>query len=183
MASFSALRKASGFEPTRVVELLPTSWAETWAERPKDTIRVGVRTIPDAAKDRCRDEAAREALAASGGAGEESAIFVETYNAALMRAAVAVSLCHPDDVSRDAWDVQASVIRHGMTSATVARLYDEVEMHEITTSPTAHLASDEAILAAFEAIRAGALGALPAGSARSVRRLLGAVAEALGVEV
>jgi hypothetical protein len=181
VAAFSEVRKASGFTPSRVIELPATAWAETWQERPRDGTRVGIRTIPDAAKDRCREAAAREALASSGGADEGSESFVETYNAALMRAAVAVSLSHPDDTSRDAWEAQETIVRHGMTSSTVARLYDEIELLEIATSPTSRLASDAEALAVFEALRAGALDTLSAGDARFVRRLLGAIGERLGI--
>lgn len=179
---FSGVAKSTGFLPGRVVELLPAAWSETWGDRPRETTRVGLRVIPDAAKDAARVEAARKAVAEFPGRDDDDPLFVEAYNAALMRGAVAVSLCHAEDTSRDAFEMQPTIVDLAMTTPTVAMLYDELELLEIVQSPASALASDEQIVAIVEACKAGKLDALVGGDARFVRRLLFAAAERLGVE-
>lgn len=178
--NFSQAQTTQPRRPQRIATIPPSAFAETWADRPMEAIRVGLRTVSsdtDLAEARAlADKRVRERHPTTS---EDSPVWIEAYNEELMGAALARAITSADCVDLPYWDLQDAVVPRVLTPQGKRSLWLELEILTLQTSPlTPEVALPEALAALEE--RRDAFDALPAVERQRVGRLLGAVIDALG---
>lgn len=180
MGAFSQVvrREAEAPRPAARIATLPTNaFADTWSGKPKSPVKVGVRLLSDKDVEVARAEAARKAFALHP-RGQDDPNFVDAFNDALMRTAVAFGTCRPENVALPYFDVAEDMVWVALTSFGVKRLYEELESLALESSPLTPEASDDDLADMAGALAAGDFWArMPLHEAERVRRLLGAVVE------
>ncbi len=139
MSTHAKLAQGAPTAPLDAITLGPKSWAETWADRPREDVCIGLRLVAAEEYTGARENAANKATKAFPVRTGE---FVEAYNDALMSWVVARGLCDPNDVSRDwhdwqdaAGDQAATMAESLMRPEAIRACYDALERLAIATSP------------------------------------------------
>ena len=158
--------------PPQTIELLPSAFADTWDNKPRDSVRVGLRLIAVLDLAEARGEAAREAVAAHPDRNDPSAI--DAYNDALLAWIVSRCTCDPLDVRKewDVWDGMPQENAKELLSPEGARaIFDAYERLRIEQDPSQQEATDDEIVRLPDAYADAAAHLVGSRLAR-VRRLL-----------
>ncbi len=174
MTAFRTIVAARADAPPRVVTLAPEAWASTWASRPGEPVRVGLR--------RHSEGDARAVSAAAAGkawrrhpAEEQEDERVEAYNAIVMALLVARVACDPDDASIGYWEAGAAddAVPMALTPAGIEYLYGEIDRMSAEDSQTAHEATDDEMAWLSGALASGSVwGSMSVEAVARTRRLL-----------
>jgi hypothetical protein len=131
----------------RVVRLEPADWADTWEDKPREGVAVGLRLVSDEEESFARKRA-------SEAKGEVAALLpsVDAYNDALVAGIVGAALCSPNDVARDpgCLPIPVETARQALTSRALRRLYHELDAVASEASPSARHIEDEELVALVE---------------------------------
>lgn len=134
--SLNTLRGQSGkIAPPRTLTLPASIFASDWGARPKDSIAVGLRSLSEGDLQTSTSEATKFALGVHPEGGEA---FVDAYNDALIRWALARGLCDPNDVHGPCPVLplpDEEAVRCAFTKAGARWIFDELERLQIETSP------------------------------------------------
>jgi hypothetical protein len=162
--------------PAHTLVIPPTSWAESWEERPTDEVAAGLRMLAEDDLQRARAHAVTKAKELHDDLDGQIAAF----NDALMAFAVARSLCDPNDTTLPFIPMAEDNLTLAFTTDGIRRCWDELERVRIEVSPLTPQATDLEIQALVELLNEGAaLEALPAGAKNRARKLLGFLLEEL----
>src|SRR5262249_18315068 len=100
MATFGELEHK---RPPGHVVVPPAAWSNTWPDRAEEEGCLGLRFVPDAELEDARVEAFRRAerlFPKHRESAEERALFVVSFQDALMRWVIARGTCDPNDVHK-----------------------------------------------------------------------------------
>jgi hypothetical protein len=132
--------------PSRVILVPPSTFADTWAARPRDAVAFGLKTLSEADKNRIRTRAFKVAKATSEDNNDGSDP-VDVYNDHLMRLAVVAAICDPNDMSRMPEMVRFDdEFRQCLTETGARFLFDELLKMEVETSPTHPEANEQEVV-------------------------------------
>lgn len=176
MPAFSQVEQvAAARKPVHTCVVPLYAFSDAWKGRPSAPVCAGFRPL-------CGDDVRYIRAAASEEAyrlhprDTDEANRVDAFNDAVMRLAIARSVCDPNDVEKP-WSVLGKAADDNvalMLSVTgIQELYDEVERAAVLASPTRTDASDADMLELFDMLELGALERMPPDRAARVRRWMG----------
>lgn len=160
---------AAARRPERVVELPLIAWADIQG-KPSSPLPIGLR-VPSAQQYRDAESAGFEAESFLDAADEEGRVLA--YNQALMVEALAVACCLAVDVMAPFFADGVLEIQRRLTPEGIRRLWQELEVLRISTTPGMPEATDEGfshLIAIWE--RGIALDRMPTEEAKKMRRLI-----------
>lgn len=175
MSAFSSLIKPRAPQQKRpaprAVEVPVHAFADDWAGKPTQPMRVGLRLVSERDMQMARSEAAKHAWRLHREEHDDENR-VDAFNDALVRWVVSCALCKPDDATAPFWDdMQLEVVNGALTSEGVRLLWEEYETLAIDSSPLSRELDDEE-LPALGMLTADVFDALDPEESRRVRRLL-----------
>lgn len=146
--------------PLRTVPLEPSAWAETYAERPKTRVSIGLRLISEADEQAARGDAGQHAWRYVPGEmnDEVHEERVQAFNDALMRVAVARGTCRSDDVTTPFFVLAEDQIADALRGETITMLWDELIRLRAEHSPLSPEITTDESLRLSSLIAGGALG-------------------------
>lgn len=151
MPAFSAFTPKPQTPAPRVVTLPPSAFIDGWSgseddpwERPTDIVEVGLRPVSQDALARARSDAAKTAWRRHP-EDDDGDCRVDAFNDALVVSALAYAVCQPSDVTRPLWTAQELAIEAALTPEAQRRLWQELELLHIGSSPVMPEATDEEI--------------------------------------
>lgn len=141
--NFSAVKRRNK-SPSATLVVPLSAFADAWSGKPSEPICVGLRLLSNEDRQKARkvaEEMATE-LHPRGGDG-----WIECYNDAVRRQAVALALCDPNDVTQpsQAFPYAEDTVLVALTASGTQKIFDAVEQHEIDQSPLER-AADQATL-------------------------------------
>lgn len=172
MTTYGDEVRADALKPALKINLPPSAFKDG-PQKPNEPRDVGLRLLSEGDLQNIRGYAARTTAMAMKGIDPSADVWIEAYNNALMIGAVCAALCHPEDASRDYWDIQQSAAPTYLSPGGIERLFDELETLKIKNAPTAPEASPDDISSLCARLTNPAFASrLPLGDARAIRRLL-----------
>ena len=99
-----AARAKDANRPLATQEVPPSVWAQTWTERPREPVTVGLRSLAEVVLSEITGAAQSEANRVMPGGDERSAIWAGEYSAAVRRITLGRALCQPDCADVPWWD-------------------------------------------------------------------------------
>jgi hypothetical protein len=146
VSAFSQVEKRV---PPGNVVVPPSAFADTWEDRPKDDVCMGLRLIPDVDLEDARIEAFKRAenlFPNYRGNEEQTQLFVASFQDTLLRWVIARGTCDPNDVTK-AWSGWAAApediaVEQALTDHGAQRIFDEWERMRITANVVIPEASD-----------------------------------------
>lgn len=120
--------------PARTILLEPWVFADDWDGKPDAAVCVGLRLLADGDKTRARGEAEKHADEAHPHRGPN---WLDCFNDALMRQAVALCICDPNDTRKPSalLPYAEEQVTAALTSRGARHIFDELERYEIESSP------------------------------------------------
>lgn len=166
--------------PEVVVMLKPEHFLSSYQEAPCSPFKVGLHGLGFADK-----ESIVGVIESDRKRAEEAGVEFDERSAALV-AVLAIAICSPNDARapHDAFSSPNALLPIALKPSTMQWLFDELERHQVATSPIFSEADDDDIAELIQAINDGALKILDAtdgAKARRVRRYLDFVACELGL--
>lgn len=146
MGAFAdAIAKLPAAPPVRA-RIEPHEFVATWESRPADAIVVGLRLVPARDESAARAEAVR-VTRESIGPDAPADVLTDAYNDALVGWVVARGICDPNDATRThpLFQMPEDQVPDALSSATLRRLYDEIERATVLSSPCYGEATDDEI--------------------------------------
>lgn len=129
--------------PQRVETLPPSAWAETWADRPREPVKVGLRLVSDKTLENAVHFAEKHADARA----THDDVWVEQYNAALRRHALGQILCSPTDASRPYFQGAPDIlVGLALRPETMTFLWERFELLKIAASPLTTVGTNEDLI-------------------------------------
>lgn len=172
MSTFGAEQSRDAAKPPKKVRLPPSAFADG-PQKPDEPRDVGLRLISEGDVQNIRSYAARTTASSMKGVDQSSDLWIEAYNHELMLGAVCAALCHPEDASRDYWEMQRKAAPTYLSAGGIERLWDELESLKIESAPTAPEADESDIALLRNRLADQSFAArLPLGDARAIRRYL-----------
>ena len=172
MSTFGAEQAIDATKPAKVVTLPPSGFADG-PQKPAEPRDMGLRLLSEGDLQAARAYAAKATARAMKGIDPSADVWIEAYNNELMLGAICAALCHPEDSSRDYWEIQRQSAPTYLSQGGIERLWDELEMLKIKSAPTAPEASPADVLLLASRLTELAYAAhLPLGDARAMRRML-----------
>jgi hypothetical protein len=143
MSTFAqrAVRRA----PPRVVVFSPSTWADTWPERPTGNEAIGLRVPSDHEVSCARAEAARVAWKLHPKA-DDLLGRIAAHNDALLRELCCLGMCDPNDVTRPYFKSGIDDANQALSSHGAKAVFDALEKLQLETSPVYREASDDELL-------------------------------------
>ena len=160
----------------RATILVPESaWADTWENRPREQVLIGLRTMSDAEKTDATGDARRHAEKIGDVPSDAIAatLWLDAYNDFMMRRTIARSTCDPNDIHAGAYEFGGApeeLVADRLSTSGVKFLFDAIERFELSQDLSRNEATDEEI-AALAGRVADLVRIHPARQSR-VRRLL-----------
>lgn len=181
----SSLSDVDAKLPLSHVNVPPIAFSDEWFDRPKSTVCIGLRLVPDTDIQAARAQARRYANEAfpglSGDNPHELVAWGDTYNDGLMGHILAFGMCDPNN-ALEFWEpfkaAPEEMTRRFLLPEGKKLVWDKWEAMRIATTPTQREATNEetATIAALLAEWAPRLGVVRTARAR---RLLGFVLDEL----
>lgn len=163
--------------PIVVVRVPPSTWAQTWPERPTEAVDVGLRSLSEAVLSQVTGAAMARASKFHPGGDERSRLWADEYNRAVVAYAVARALCLPDCADVPWWEYQDLAVDR-LTPEGAAWLYAALTAAMVRVSPLAAEEPPSDLYARLGA-KMGEVGHLPPARAGQVSRLLRAALDVL----
>lgn len=159
MSAFdSALEQQTGGEipPPKVVKLPLSAWSSTYDGRPECDVRVGLRLPGQEDSDAIEAEALKS-LRENLEQGDDAAM--KAYQESKLTNLVAACICSPEDVTaaHELFPMPNALLQVALTKQGLRRLFDEIELLQIETSPAFGEASDEQVAVLVELLTGGGL--------------------------
>lgn len=185
MATFAKIAKPQNAEagprkaPRKVI-LQPGAFADTWYEKPREAVCIGVRLVSSADVQAARAIAAEQVKAwytdrKDGGYTDEAAA-TEAYNDAIMRHLVARATCDVNDVSKAYFPRAEDTIRDALTEEGIRLIWDEIVILHGSTAVGIPQANDaDAARLGRILVDGDAINALGPSETLEVRTILGYV--------
>lgn len=183
----SAFADAKPRAPARILILPPTSFTDTWAERPTANIAVGLRLLSEQDVENATIEAAKyiaklvvDPDAPSGRSFDQDAQN-ELYNSRLMTEVVARAVCDPNDAAtaHELFPIAEIQVQDLFTSEGIRFAFDALSATTVEKSPVMPQATDAELALLVAHLRHGTLKRLPRSTQSGLRKLLAAVLEPL----
>jgi hypothetical protein len=176
MGGFEKLLRGPGNlgprKPPRVLSLKPSSWADSWKDKPQGPVDIGIRRLAEEDVQAAKGEAARLCAELTSDAADEDDR-VSAYNDALLRVAAARGTSSVADVTVPFFTMGEDEIRQKMTPEGVRALWDAINALHIADSPLLPELDNEGfgqLIAIWD--RQVAFEYLPPGGAAQCLRLL-----------
>lgn len=159
--------------PLRTLRIPPSGFAQAYANRPTTPAPVGLVLVSEQVMSRAQAEALREAWETHPQQGEDQ-LRIDVFNTALMVNVLCRAVTEPHDATRLYFpDVPEVQIRSAFTVETMRRLWEAYARMATEESPLSREATDDDIATLADALRAGAVAAMPEATQRRIRRVLG----------
>lgn len=133
--------------PIVVLQVPPSVWAQTWADRPRETLALGLRRLSDTDLADASSAADAEARRLHPHAEETDGLWVEAYNRRLVKLAVGRALCSPESADVGWWDYPDFLAPKALEDAGAVWLYNELISASTATSMLAVEDNGPALLA------------------------------------
>lgn len=142
--------------PPKVIKLPLSAWNPTFTGRPECDIPVGLRLPGSEDAETIEAEAVRSMREAMAD-GEEAAL--RAYNESKLVSLVALCITDPNDVTapHELFETPNALLKIALTPQGLRRLFDEIELLQVETSPIFHEASDDDVSVIAELLGDGAL--------------------------
>lgn len=175
MSAFSQVAGARASRPPRIVTLRPDHYADTYADKPRSEVAVGLRLVSERDLDTARAQAASMVATMFLDNDDEVTDLVaqdEAYNAALIRWAIAKATCDPNDSSRPFFDMAEDVIGMALTTEALRFLWDELILLHKGKGSAAPPATDEELHKLAEHLDVGSMKLLDDATQLELRKLM-----------
>jgi hypothetical protein len=173
-----AQRMKEARRPIAVEDVPPSVWAQTWAERPLEVVRVGLRSLGEVVLSEITGAAQTIAGRVVPGGDERSQIWADEYCAAVRYTSIARALCQPDCADVPWWDYPDMMAPLAFSQEGSVWLYSRLETAIVRASPLAS-EEDPAELAGLVMGLVGGAGRLSPAKRSQVARLLRASLDVL----
>lgn len=90
--------------PLWVGEVPPTVWAQTWADRPREVIKLGLRSLSEESLSQVSSVASARATRFQPSASPDSDLWIGEYNRAIVSLTIGRALCSPESADVPFWD-------------------------------------------------------------------------------
>lgn len=176
MSAFRQTLHRPGTTKARAVEVLPSSaFADSYVDRPRDKVRMGLRTVSENENATAQRMAARSAWE-DHPAKDDLELRVEAFNDYLMTNVLARACVAEQDISKLYFaPAPEDLIRVALTAGGIRHLWHAYQRMVTTESPLSPELDDEGIGALSAAL--GCLGQLDVSTQARVRRLAYAISE------
>lgn len=169
------LHEIEARRPREVLTVPAFIWAETWHERPREPVAVGLRNVSEGEVLTAQSEALRHAneIVPSTTTHPKIVLWTDAYNDFLMRQLIARSVCDPNDVTAPSEALGAApeeFVLVRLNTPGVSFLFREIERFRIATDTSRREATNEEIETIVD--RFATLEALPKNHQARVRRVL-----------
>lgn len=169
-------------EPASVIALEPGHFADTWPDKPREAVPVGLRLVSEADYQTARAEAAKRAWEHFPDEDLDEDERVDCFNDALAAWIVARGTTRPDDATKPWLDMAHDNVQLALTTGGLRFLFDQITTLMLERSPLSPEATDKDLARLVEALRTGeAWAAASEGPARHARRLLRRVMDLLAI--
>lgn len=110
------------------------AFADAWTGKPAAPVCVGLRLLSNEDRQKARVVAEGQAIEMHPRGGDG---WIECYNDAVKRQAVALAICDPNDVTRshETFPYAEDIVLIALTTRGTDLIFDAVEQHEIDQSP------------------------------------------------
>jgi len=169
MAAFSRHVETASRKPLRAVKLPPSGFADTWENKPKASVEIGLRLLSEADLAGARAVGVQQANALHPELDERSDIWVEAFNQTLMHYAIALGTCQPDHVEQPFWEMAEDVVPLALSEGGMLRLWSELELLTLIESSVTPEIDEDGLARLVELLQAG--GAWEGKSVTQKRRL------------
>ncbi len=175
MSAFRTRPGAAVTTPTKrqapkVVEVVPSAWADTYPKKPAQPVRIGLRRIADGDMRDAREQAAKVAWRVHPQPQDEE-LRIAAFNDHLVLWIVSRATCKPDDVLAPFWAMPQDEIPMQLTTQGQRLLYDKFEELKLEDSPLESEATADDLHRLGALLSAGGAGIAASAPART-RRLL-----------
>lgn len=141
MSSFAAIKKASSRRPERFCIIRPDDYADTYeGTRPTGNEAAGIAILSESEVQDAADLARRTA---DERCSVRDSHWLDCYNDKLVAVTVAGSLVDPNDVTRKFFKSLDLELTLKLKTSAIQRLWGEVELAHLSTSPLVPEAGDE----------------------------------------
>lgn len=182
MATFSTVTKAANPDgvrkPPRKVVLEPDAFADTWPEKPREAVAIGIRLIASSDVQAAKGQASEQVKAwyrdRQDGTLTDEQSAVDAYNDSFMRHCVARAACDVNDITRAYFPRAEDTVRDALTEEAVRRLWDEILiLHASTSVGIPRADGDDVMFVGRVLVDGAALASLPDSEQTELRTLLG----------
>lgn len=180
MTAFRALQAAAS-KPAEVVELQPGHFADTWPDKPKGPVSVGLRLVSEADFQTARAEASRRAWQTFPDEDLDVEERVDCFNDNLAAWVVARATTQPDNASAPWMELAHDNLQFALTTGGLRFLFDRVVALTIERSPLSPEITDAEMGRLCGALKSGVLLTGAGAEVRLARRLLRRVMDHLGI--
>jgi hypothetical protein len=180
MTTFSKLNDCAR-PAARVVELLPSCFADDWDKKPSEAMRVGLRLVGEGDIERARAAAYQKAMEMIP---EPSQDRVDQFNDSIMRGIIARATCMPEDAREPFFPMPEDDVQAALTDDAVKLLWHEYDVLKLESCGYLREATDDELteLAAM-LLSEEAWGALTVEKSKRLRRIALHVLEELDTEL
>lgn len=157
-----------------VVTLPPSAFAQSWAGKPNEPVRIGLRLCSESTHDKARANATVSADRFYPEASRNSESYVEHWNGQIVRGVMAEAVCQPHDVTRSWFKAMAAdLVGVAFTEKGILRLWQGYAELTERLSPLLRLATPEDLSDLSTRLAdADAIGHLHDGDRRLLARIL-----------
>jgi hypothetical protein len=161
--------------PLVTIEIPPSVWAQTWAERPIEPVTVGLRSLAETTLSEVTGAAMTKANRLVPGGDEHSKIWADEYNQGITIFALGRALCRPECADVPWWDYPDLQAPIAFSPAGAAWLYARFAAAMVSASVLASEEDPGALLVALGALAGGVDRLSPARRSQASRHLRAAL--------
>lgn len=130
---FSETTKAAP-TPAGFVVLEPSAYADSWADKPRESVAIGLSPLSEEQAQICKAEAAKWALENYPDLAHDDPLLNEACEDRLVTLAVARATCSPNDARQPFFQCADDDVPEAFRPDTIRRLWDELERITIASS-------------------------------------------------
>lgn len=130
-------------KPAGFLVLEPAAFADDWHQKPDSSVAVGLSPLSEANIQIVKAEAARFARDAYPDLDTDDPTLNEAFHDRMVTLAVAMATCSPNDAREPFFPCPEEEAPAAWRSATIRRLWDELERVTVATSPVTPEATAE----------------------------------------
>jgi hypothetical protein len=171
----AALKAKDANRPLATVEVPPSVWAQTWTERPREPVMIGLRSLAEVVLSEVTGAAQTEANRVVPGGDERSAIWAGEYSAAVRRISLGRAMCQPDHADVPWWDYPDLMSAQAFSPEGAAWLFARLDAAIVGRSVLASEEDPAELAARVMGASGGAAGLSPAKRSQVARHLRAAL--------
>lgn len=165
--------------PAWVGDVPPDVWAQTWTDRPREVVRLGLRTLSETALSEVSSLAEARARKYHPHSSPTDEVWVDEYNRALVIHAVGRALCTAESADVPYWDLPDFIAPGALDPVGSAWLFALLTVETVKASVINPPEPPTELLGALNQLSPH-LDALPPAKRFTITRLLQAALDAVG---